>query len=255
MTLSADNRVVQGFWQGPITTMERLSMESFLQNGHDLHVFSYGPLDGVPAGVIVKDAREVMSESEAETFRCPAQLSDFFRIALLYKLGGWYVDLDTVCIQPFQFSEDFCFYRDRDESTISFAVSKAPAGSDLMRHCYTYLAAMSPEERSNLPWQAIGSDFACGAVEFFHLTRYAQPGYVFDPVQWQRARMVVDPIVKFDLSRSYAVHLFHAAWNDGPADRTGKGFDLGQRPGPRLDTDGEYHPDCLYSQLKRKYGL
>jgi hypothetical protein len=37
------NRIIQGFWTGPLTTMERLSMASFVQNGHKLHVFSYGP--------------------------------------------------------------------------------------------------------------------------------------------------------------------------------------------------------------------
>jgi hypothetical protein len=257
-TLSPDNLVVQGFWSGPITTMERLCIASFLQNGHRFDLYTYNPreVQSVPPGnVHIKDAREILPESEIVTFRCVQQLSDFFRISLLLKKGGWYVDLDEVCLRPFEFETDYVFYRDYDESTISFAVSKAPLNSPIMAHCHQYLSAMSIDDRACISWQEIGSEFAVGAVEFFHLTAYAQPGYVFDPVHWTCVYDLVNPEAKWDLSKSYAVHLFHAAWNDGPVDRMGKGFDLGRKSGPRLDTNDKYHPDCLYEQLKKKYGL
>ena len=252
--MDPSNRLVQGFWSGPLTTMERLSMQSFVAAGHEFHLYVYdGNLPGVPDSVHLRNAAEILPVKEAATFRCVQQLSDHFRISLLLKRGGWYVDMDTICLQPFNFSSDHIFYRDYDESTISFAVSKAPAGSPLMQHCHDYLSQLTSEDRQRLTWQEIGTEFVTGAVEFFGLQKFAQPGYVFDPVQWQRARLVVDPTVTWDLSRSYAVHLFQAIWNDGPEDRVGKGFDLGHAPGPRLDTNAEYHPDCLYEQLKRRY--
>lgn len=251
--MDPSNRIVQGFWSGPLTTMERLSMQSFIANGHRFELFSYENLTGIPEGVVLCDAAEIMPEEEAETFRCAQQLSDQFRISLLLKRGGWYVDLDTICLRPFDFPVGYVFYRDYDESTISFAVSKAPFGSPIMRHCHDYLSQMTSEDRARLNWQEIGTEFVVGAVEYFGLTAFAQPGYVFDPVQWTRVREVVDPEVKWDLSRSYAVHLFHAVWNDGPQDRSGKGFDLGKHPGLRLDTDATYHPDCLYERLKSRY--
>jgi hypothetical protein len=253
MTLSPSNLVIQGFWSGPLTTMERLSMQSFIQNGHKLHVFSYGPLDGVPSGVEVLDAAEIVPESAADTFRCPHQLSDFFRIALLLKKGGWYTDLDNVLVRSLDLPEPFVFYRDRDETTISFALSKAPADSPIMAHCYEFLNNMSPEDREHLAWQEIGSDFALGAVEYFQMTNFTKPGRTFDPVGWDNVKSVVDPSVEWDLSQSYSVHLFHSVWNNGPEDRTSKGFNLGQSEGERLDTDATYHPDCLYEQLKARY--
>ena len=45
----------------------------------------------------------------------------------------------------------------------------------------------------------------------------------------------------------------HAAWNDGPQDRYGKGWDLGQPSSEKIWTDGTFHPDCLYEKLKRRY--
>jgi hypothetical protein len=122
-----------------------------------------------------------------------------------------------------------------------------------MAHCHQYLSAMSIDDRACISWQEIGSEFAVGAVEFFKMTQFAQPGYVFDPIHWTRAHDLINPAAEWDLSRSYAAHLFHAAWNKGPQDRAGKGFDLGLKLADDLDTDATYHPDCLYEQLKARY--
>jgi hypothetical protein len=253
--ISPDNLLVQGFWSGPLTTMERLSMQSFLYWGHRYALYCYEEPAGVPAGVEVRDAREIIPESEVKTFRCAQQFSDFFRIALLYKRGGYYSDLDNIALKFMDFDSPYVFYRDHDESTISFALSKAPAGSELMTHCYTYLSQMAADERARLSWQEIGAEFAQGAVEYFHMTDYAQPGYVFDSIHHTRVRDLVSPSPEplFDLSKSYSVHLFHAAWNSGPIDRTGKGFNLDLPQGEKLDTDATYPSDCLYERLKRRY--
>ena len=251
--ISPDNLVIQGFWTGPLTTMERLSMKSFVANGHQFELYVYDEPEGIPAGVVLKDAREIVPESEIATFRCAQQLSDFFRISLLLKKGGWFSDLDNVCLRALDFAAPFVFYRDYDETTISFALSKTPADSAIMQHCYDFLVQMDPDERSRLAWQEIGSDFTCGAVEYFKMTRFAEAGRTFDPIQWTRIREVIDPAVKWDLGESYSVHLFHAVWNKGPKDRMGKGFNLGQPVYESLDTDGEYPDGCLYEILKRRY--
>jgi len=253
VNLSLDNKVVQGFWQGDFTTMERLSVASFLANGHDYHLYCYDHPKGVPSGVHLMDAREILPESEQATFRCSQQFSDHFRVALLLKRGGWYSDLDSICLKPLDFSAPYVFYRDHDESTISLALSKAPAGAPVLQHCYDYVQSLSADERSRLTWQEIGTDLILGAIEYFHLIEFAQPGCTFDLVGPERVRELVDPAAKFDLTGSYALHLFHAAWNQGPTDRTGRGFDLGQPSDVTLNTDATYDPTCLYEQLKRRY--
>ena len=251
--MDPSNKIVQGFWHGSLTTMERLSMRSFIAHGHELHLYVYDQPTGVPAGVIVKDAREILPESEMATFRCAQQFSDWFRIKLLLDKGGWNTDLDNVLLKPLDFESEFVFYRDHDESTISLALAKAPAGASFLQHCAAYIEPLSLEERAQLSWQEIGTELVLGAIEYFKLTGYAQPGLAFDPVHWTRVRGLVDPAAEWDLSQSYAVHLFHAAWNNGPEDRTGKGFDLGQAPGVRLETDGIYPEGSLYETLKRKF--
>ncbi len=251
--ISPDNLVVQGFWTGPFTTMERLCVKSFMSHGHRFELYAYEPIEGVSDGVVLKDAREIVPESEVATFRCAAQFSDHFRVALLLKKGGWYSDMDNCLLAPLDYASEYVLYRDYDESTISLALSKAPAGAPFLQHCYDYVRSLSIEERARLSWQEIGTELVLGAIEYFHLTQFAQSGKTFDPVQWERVRDLVDPAAKFDLTDAYSVHLFHAAWNDGPEDKAGRGFDLGHRPGVRLDTDGEYPEGCLYETLKRRY--
>jgi Glycosyltransferase sugar-binding region containing DXD motif len=254
--ISPDNLVVQGFWQGDFTTMERLCVRSFQAQGHEFHLYHYGEVKGVPEDVVMKDAAEIVPESRMHDFRCAQQFSDAFRIALLLKKGGWHTDLDNVLLKPLDFTSEYIFYRDHDETTMSLALSKAPAGSLLLQHCYDYVFSLSKEELACLPWQGIGAEFIVGAVEYFHMEKYAASGLAFDPVHHEHIRSIVDPTVGFDLSDSYSVHLFHAAWNDGPSDSTGEGFDLGRRLwGQRLDTDGEYPEACLYEKLKRRFDV
>ena len=50
-----DNLVVQGFWQGDFTTMERLCVKSFMAAGHSFELYSYEKLEGCPM-VAMKDA-------------------------------------------------------------------------------------------------------------------------------------------------------------------------------------------------------
>ena len=247
------NRIVQGFWQGDFTTMERLCVKSFMYWGHTFELFCYEKPKGVPDGVVLRDAAEILPREEMATFRCAQQFSDYFRIKMLLKNGGWNSDLDNCLIKSLDFPESMCFYRDYDESTMSLALAKAPAGAPFLQHCADYIESLSLEERARLSWQEIGTELVLGAIEYFKLTSHAKSGRTFDPVQWQRVHELVDPAAEFDLSESYSVHLFHAAWNKGPEDRTGKGFDLGHRPGLQLDTDGEYPEGCLYEKLKRRY--
>ena len=254
--IDPSNLVVQGFWQGDFTTMERLCVKSFMAAGHSFELYSYEKLKGVPGGVVLRDAAEILPESEMATFRCAAQFSDWFRIKLLLDKGGWHTDLDNVLLKPLDFTSDLIFYRDHDEDTISLALAKASAGAPFLQHCHNYINALTFDERSRLSWQAIGSDFILGAVEYFNLNEFAQPGRIFDPIHHEYVRELVDPAVEFDLADAYSIHLFHAAWNGGPVDSTGVGFDLGRRLwGQRLDTDAEYHPDCLYEKLKRRFNV
>ncbi|HKB65528.1 MAG TPA: hypothetical protein VKC61_06695 [Pyrinomonadaceae bacterium] len=60
--MSADlNKTIQGLWIGrELSLMEQLSISSFLQNGHDYHLYVYEEVKNVPAGTVVRNANEIL---------------------------------------------------------------------------------------------------------------------------------------------------------------------------------------------------
>ncbi len=97
--------VIQRLWIGErLSPMERLSITSFLRNGHPFHLYVYGKPDGVPEGTVVLDANEILPSSRIFKYAAHntyAGFANFFRYKLLSEKGGWWVDADTVCLKPF----------------------------------------------------------------------------------------------------------------------------------------------------------
>ena len=95
---------VNGFWIGEIGDLQLLSMESFIKQGHKYILCSYDVKKMkkiVPKGVIVEDANEILDNKYI--FRHwsgnLATFADIFRYKLLYERGGWWVDLDLICLK------------------------------------------------------------------------------------------------------------------------------------------------------------
>ena len=56
-----DNNVIQGLWIGDkLSSLERLSLSSFIANGHDYHLYVYSDVKNVPEGVQIKDGNEIL---------------------------------------------------------------------------------------------------------------------------------------------------------------------------------------------------
>src|SRR4051812_6131780 len=98
--MSGPRVIIQSLWIGArLSTMERLSIASFLHHGHDYHLFTYGPVEGIPPGTVVQDACEILTESRIFQYRDHASyagFANFFRYKLLLERGGWWVDTDAV---------------------------------------------------------------------------------------------------------------------------------------------------------------
>ena len=115
-----------------------------------------------------------------------------------------------------------------------------------MKYCVDTIRDIGPEKWKNLEYQDIGPNLTRRAVSAFGLTQFAQPGYVFDPIKWDRAAWLVQSGVRWNLTQSYALHLFHGAWNNG--------HEAWAVPDSCvLKTDEKYPDGCLYEQLKRRY--
>lgn len=105
------NYPIQALWNGPMTDMEILCLKSWVGHGHPVHLYTYEDLSGLPLGVEIMDARDIIPEDDFELYRGPMPktkslsafsympFADRFRYALLRMNGGLWLDLDIILIK------------------------------------------------------------------------------------------------------------------------------------------------------------
>ena len=198
--------IVNGLFWPRLGPMELLSIRSFLAHGHEYHLWAYGPVDNAPLGCVVRDASEIMPYV---SFPFYAQFADWFRYALLYRYGGWWVDTDLVCLKPFDFGREYVFSSETHENVpnaLNNVVIKTPAGAPILRYMMEHCAETS---REGLPYTALGPKLISTAVEKFGLSENIEPPETFCPVPYH-------DLPQFDQERpippAHAIHLWHGMW-------------------------------------------
>ena len=106
---------LNSLWIGDrLRYMEQLCILSALDLGHPFRLYSYTPeiLRGVPTGVDLRDAREIMPIDKLVRDSGTGAVqpgSDIFRYILLTKESGYWVDMDFYFLKPLDFDEDYVF--------------------------------------------------------------------------------------------------------------------------------------------------
>ena len=195
-----------------------------------------------------------------------AYFADHFRFELLRKRGGWWVDMDTVCVRPLDFPSDVVFCGDPSFNFLWNGILKFPRGHFLAAAMTEACADVNRIQRWDsaktmfhklrrrlLFWRdsrqyitardAGGMTSFMSAVRHFGLEEYALPPQVFF---WQEDR----PGHKLFgsagcdwnglLSRAPELRCLHFSGTHIHNNGT--------------DKDGEFPPDSLYEILKRRYG-
>ena len=97
--------VFQGFWHGPpLGPVRAACLDSFVRCGHAFELYVYDEIE-VPRGVVLRDAVEIIPRSAIFYYenvhtgkKDLGPFSDLFRYKLLFDRGGWWSDVDTVCL-------------------------------------------------------------------------------------------------------------------------------------------------------------
>jgi hypothetical protein len=226
------------FWSGSaLGYVERLCIASILKAGHTLDIFSFDPDLAVPAGVNLRDAREIVPRTRsvvAETARW-ALLSDVFRYEALLRGAGTWIDLDMLLLRPVSEIGEYIFGW-QDASTINGAILRLPPDSPCLQKlialcrsdvvvppqwsrtqkAYQRLRAVigrhTPVEK--MEWGAIGPQALTRFLIDLRLLHRCQSVDVFYPVSWQQAWHLFEPdaaLVENALTaNTRAVHF----WND-----------------------------------------
>lgn len=237
------SNLIQTLWShGSLSTMERLCLRSFMKNGHEVHLYVYDEVHNIPDGVIVKDGNEVLPQSQYDykRFINNGTFADYFRYKLLLERGGWWVDTDLICVQPFSFPDEHVFgrmgpwfdkppvqTRDRrlrrsvplttglvpsnPETAISNNCMRAPAGSPIMKYMWQECCKHDP---AKVQWSVeVGPMLVDRAVSMFNLQSSVRDTKAFNPVDYHHVRKFIDPTATWVFDGSvYAVHLWNDLW-------------------------------------------
>lgn len=232
--------IIQGLWIGAaLSKMERLSIASFLSHGYEFHLYTYGEVSGVAPGVVLRDAAEILPASRIFFYpheKFYGAFANFFRYKLLLERGGWWVDLDMVCLAPFAFAAEHVVATEDapDGPMPTVGLLRAPAGSALMAEACEICERKDPQA---LSWGETGSKLIRELLRRHSLESCLQPPEVFCPLAWERWADVLDAGKPWRFAETTrALHLWRQMW---------------RRAG--MDPDGEYPPGCLYEQLKARY--
>lgn len=237
------NDVVQSLWIGSrLSTMERLAIRSFLACGHPFHLYAYEPLENTPLGTTVRDGREILPAEEIFVYRrgpgkgSPSAFSNFFRYKLLFERGGWWSDLDAVCMKPLDFPEPHVTGWEREPNGtrhIAAGLVKAPAGSRVAEYCWEYCRRV---KKSRLRWGQVGPKLLARAIdEVGEPVRLLEPDGFYPIDYWRLDRLVSGTETPADC---WSVHLWNSQWKKAG-----------------LDPDARFADDCVYEQLKRRFGV
>ena len=99
------------FWHGPMDALRQTCLRSQLAAGHKVTVYSFDTIPGLPAGVENADAEAILPHAFSERLRPPQpdgswrdwttlQFSDFFRMKLMAKSAGLWLDADVLLLKP-----------------------------------------------------------------------------------------------------------------------------------------------------------
>src|ERR1700738_3319876 len=109
------------FWHGPLDRLRLTCLRSQVAAGHKVTVYSFEPLGPLPDGVDNADAEAVLPHGFSEKLRPPQpdgtwrdwtilQFSDFFRMRLMARHAGLWLDADVLLLKPVEIDETKPFF-------------------------------------------------------------------------------------------------------------------------------------------------
>ena len=241
------NPIIQSLWIGTeLSKMEQLCIKSFMIHGHAFHLYTYEPVAGVPDGCVVKDGCEILGREEIFTYQNGAErgslggFANMFRYKLLFDRGGYWVDMDTVCLKPFDFPGPYVICSQLDESgnqELGNCVMLAPPGNQL---CLEAFQTCQGKDKNKIMFGQTGPVLIRALVKKLGLTAAGADYKTFCPIHYYELNKIVTKCTNIDefIKDSYTIHLWHEIWRRS-----------------NIDKNGTFPPNSLYQFLLYKYGI
>ena len=131
------------FWHGPLDPLRQLCLRSQVAAGHKVTVYSFEPIAGLPDGVGNAEAEAILPHAFSEKLRPPQpdgtwrdwttlQFSDFFRMRLMARNAGLWLDADVLLLKPVEIDETKPFFAWERPRQLGNSVLYLPSGDPIV---------------------------------------------------------------------------------------------------------------------------
>lgn len=233
-------------WIGPrLGRVERACLRSMLRHGHQVALYCYRPVEGVPAGVEIRDAASILSEDKVMRHRSGsvALFANWFRYELLRRALGTWLDVDQYLVAPIPTRAPYLFGW-QDENLLNTAVLRIPADCTMLTDLLSIfdqnevpfwlgwphrlasrlrLRATGRTGVEFMPWGSAGPCALTAIARKHDRTGEAQARAAFYPVSCSDADWLRDPARPLEAvvgPETMAVHLWNqliGKWKEDPA--------------------------------------
>ena len=129
--------------EGRIHNLGALCLASWVEQGFEVDLYSFGPLTNVPEGVTVKDAEPILSadlldqltpvlHAHRSRTQAIANFSDFFRMRMMELGLGLWLDTDILLFRPFDVDPTQPYFAWEDRHRIGSPVFYLPQGNPMI---------------------------------------------------------------------------------------------------------------------------
>ncbi len=227
------------FWSGRLPGLVAASLASFPACGAALTLYSYDADLAAPAGVAVRDAREIcpdpglMARYRVGGAPSPATFADRFRYEMLARTDACWVDADIVALRPEAVEGATIWGRQpeaKGKALINNAVLRLPPDDPVLQDM---LARARAAEGQDIGWGAIGPYLLTEIAEARGLDASASPPPRFFAIAPDDFWRLFDPasrdLVAAALAEADLLHLWSELLR-----RVGYDFDAAPPPGAYL---------------------
>jgi len=227
------------FWSGPLPGLMAACLASFPARGAALTLYSYDAEVAAPAGVAVRDAREIcpdpglMARYRVGGAASPATFADLFRYEMLGRGEFCWVDADIVALRPGAVRGATIWGRQpeaKGKALINNAVLRLPPDHPVLRQMRARARAAAGRD---LGWGAIGPYLLTEVAEAHRAEASALPPERFFAIAPDDFWRLFDPashdFVAAALREADLLHLWSELLR-----RVGYDFDAAPPPGAYL---------------------
>lgn len=210
---------------GDLSQLELICANSFISSGFELNIWTYSDSINAPKGAIVRDAREILSESRIFKYKNGSYsgFSNLFRYSILSQKGGLWADMDVICLtspdklgdQPFLVSERQPKNRIGVNTNVIF--NPRPEKGDFISMAYAFTDSFPVNK---LKWGDCGPRLFSMLAKYYPDISYTirNPNFANPFDYWDCPKKLLEPNVLMPIGAQF-IHCYAEMWRRGGYDR------------------------------------